>query len=101
MKVTMTRPLSTATPRQRDEADAGRDRKRHAAQPQRQDAAGQRQRHAAEDQQRVARPSRRRMNSKTKISSSATGTTIVSRLRAATKILELSAPCRASSPAGA
>ena len=40
------------------------------------DAAGQRQRHAAEDEQRVLDASRRRMNSSTKISSSATGTTI-------------------------
>ena len=53
MNVTITRPFSTATPRQRDEADAGRDRERDAAQPQRQDAAGQRQRHAGEDEQRV------------------------------------------------
>ena len=47
MNVTITSPFSTATPESAMKPTAGRDRERHAAQPERDDAAGERQRHAA------------------------------------------------------
>ena len=53
MKLTITTPFKHRDAAQRDEADAGGDRKRDVAQPERENAAGERERHAAEDEQRI------------------------------------------------
>ena len=75
--------------RQGDEADAGGDRQRNVAQPQRDDSARQRQRHAAEDGDSVAHRTECAVKSSAKIMSSASGTTMLRRCAGGNELLEL------------
>ena len=81
MKLTMTRPLRTATPDKAMNPTRRRDRERNVAQPQRKNATGERQRYAGEDDRRIARLSRGPRRAAPAMISNVTGTTIASRLR--------------------
>ena len=72
---------------QRDEADARGDRERHAAQGESEDAAGDREGHVQVDERRRASREPCAMNSRTKMSASAIGTTTRRRRVAACRFL--------------